>query len=271
VVGGRTIHPLSSCVGGFFRLPDVNELKKLAEAQKDVLEAAIKLGKLFAQLNYPKFKRETEYVALQNSKEYAIYDGYITSNKGLKVLPDDFEREVEEIHKPFEVVKRVRRLGRTIFPGAIARINLNHKKLNKEARKLLKDSKVEVPNYNSFYNVFAQVIEIVHCVEEAGIILRRILNKEFGRARKDFKLKAGKGAASIEAPRGTLYHYYKLNSRGIVTEANIITPTAQFISNLEEDIKAYFPKTKRLSKETKRRRLQMLIRAYDPCITCTVH
>lgn len=271
IIGGRTVHPLSSVVGGFLKLPDRVELEKLLKEQKEVLKIVQDLGALFAKLNYPQFERESEYISLSNGKEYAIYDGNVISNKGLNIAPNDYEKHIREIHRPFEVLKRVKREDREIFVGALSRVNNNQAKLSPVAKKLLKNSKIKFPNYNSFYNVFAQVLEITHCIEESGKYIEKILGKKYSQALKKYKVKSGKGGAMIEAPRGALYHYYELDKKGVVKYSNIITPTAQFISNIEQDIKAFYPNIDRASDAEKTRKIRMLIRAYDPCMTCTVH
>ena len=271
IIGGRTIHPVSSIVGGFLKLPDRAELEKLHKKYQKTIQACTKLGELFGELEYPDFERETEYVALHDDSEYGLYQGNITSNKGLNVDPDGFETEIKEIHKPYEVVKRVMRNQKPIFAGALSRINLNYDQLSPLAKKLWDKASVKTPCYNSFYNVLAQVVEIVHCLEESDRLLGEILAAKYGPDRVEFKFKNGQGAACIEAPRGTLYHWYKLNDKGVVEESNIITPTAQFITNLEEDVKAYFPTMAKMSKAEKERKIKMMIRAYDPCITCSVH
>ena len=253
------------------RLPDRAELQKLQDKYKSTLQACAKLGELFAELEYPEFERGTEYVALSDKDEYGLYQGNITSNKGLNVEPDGFEAEIKEIHKPYEVVKRVLRNQKPIFAGALSRINLNRSQLSPAAKKLWGAAGIKTPCYNSFYNVLAQVVEIIHCLEESDKLLGEILDAEYGPDRVEFKFKKDQGAACIEAPRGTLYHWYKLNDKGVVEESNIITPTAQFITNLEEDVKAYFPTMAKMSKAEKERKIKMMIRAYDPCITCSVH
>ncbi len=271
IIGGRTIHPLSSVVGGFLKLPDRFELEKLLIEQKEVLKIVNDLGLLFSKLNYPQFERESEYISLRNNKEYAIYDGEVVSNKGLRVVPNNYEKHIREIHRPFELIKRVTHEDREIFLGALARVNNNKNKLSPLAKKLIRDSKIKFPNYNSFYNVFAQVVEIVHCIEDSGRYLRKILNKKYSTALKKYKVRAGKGGAMIEAPRGALYHYYELDDKGVVKHSNIITPTAQFISNIEQDIKLFYPNIHQASQAEKTRKIRMLIRAYDPCMTCSVH
>ncbi|GAG78359.1 unnamed protein product, partial [marine sediment metagenome] len=189
-IGGRAVHPVSSAVGGFLKLPSKEILQELLDEQKAALRIVSELGDLFSNLNYPDFERETEYVSLRNKNEYAIYDGNVISNMGLNVKSDDYEAHVEEIHKPFEVVKRVKRDGREIFVGALPRINNNYKKLSPAAKKLIKNSGIKFPSHNAFLNVFAQVVETVHCIEESGQWLKELLDSKQTKAMADYKVKA---------------------------------------------------------------------------------
>lgn len=271
VFGGRAVHPVSSRVGGFRRAPDKERIKGLLDKIDEMIDEAEQLVRFFVRLPYPKFERETEFISLKDGKEYTIYNGNIYSNKGLNIPPSKFENEIEEVQLPYEVVKRVKRKGKAVMTGAIARLNANHVKLNPKAKNILKKSKIKFPCYNNFYNILAQAIEILNCLEESKKLLEKIKNSKFNNIFKPYNVKAGKGVGSIEAPRGTLYHFYELDKSGNVKRANIITPTAQLISNMEEDLKKYLPNIKGLSKKARERKIKMLIRAYDPCITCTVH
>jgi coenzyme F420-reducing hydrogenase alpha subunit len=270
-IGFRSIHPVAGKVGGFRKLPDKKGLENLLQRYEEVLSGAESLALFFAKLPYPEFFRKTEFIGLKSKGEYAIYDGDIVSTEGLNISPSNFEKVMEEIQLPYEIVKRIKHRGTTIMPGALARLNLNSKKLNPKAKKILNYSGTKFPCHNSFYNIFAQTVEMVHCVEEAKKILEKILDSKLKTISVPYKIKEGFGSAAIEAPRGTLYHAYQLDRNGRIKKANIITPTAQFVSNLEEDIKEFLPKTKSLSKKAQERKIKMLIRAYDPCITCSVH
>jgi sulfhydrogenase subunit alpha len=271
VFGGRAVHPVSCRVGGFRKAPNEERVRDLLGKVDEIINKAYELAEFFTKLHYPKFERKTEYISLKDGKEYSIYNGNIFSSEGLNIPPSKFENAIEEIQLPYEVVKRVKRNDKAVMTGAIARLNNNHAKLNPKAKKILKESKIKFPCYNSFYNILAQVIEIVNSLEESKKLLKRIENSKFKNIFKPYDIKAGKGVGSIEAPRGTLYHYYELDKKGNVKSANIITPTAQLISNMEEDLKKYIPSTQKLTKKAQERKIKMLIRAYDPCITCTVH
>lgn len=271
VFGGRTVHPVSCKIGGFRVAPQRSKVEKLLEQNDEMLKQAIELGEFFAELNYPGFSRDTEYVALSDDKEYAIYDGSVKSTKGLNISPDKFENNIEEIQLPYEAVKRVKKNDKEIMVGALARLNLNSEKLNPKASKILKKAGIMLPSFNSFFNILAQMIEIIDCIEEARKLLKKVLDSNLDNIAVDYKVKEGYGVGAIEAPRGTLYHAYDINKKGRISELNIITPTAQLISNMEKDLEEYLPRVLNLTEKERTRKIKMMIRAYDPCITCTVH
>lgn len=274
IVAGRTIHPLSLEEGGMKRYPQKEDLIKLFKRSDEIIKKTIIIGNFFAKLKYPAFSRDTEYIALGEKKEYAYLSGSLVSSKGLNITPEKFAHNIEEIERPYQLVKRTHWQGKPYFVGALARLNLHAKLLHPQAKKILQTSKVTIPNNNTFYNVFAQAIELVHFAEEAKILLQNIIANysqcDISKNIK-YKIKAGKGLGAIEAPRGTLYHYYEIDSKGYIVDCNIITPTAQFLANLEADLKVYLPKTLKLNKHQRERRIKQLIRAYDPCISCATH
>jgi coenzyme F420-reducing hydrogenase alpha subunit len=65
--------------------------------------------------------------------------------------------------------------------------------------------------------------------------------------------------------------YFKIDSKGKIVDCNIMTPTAQFLNNLEADLAAYLPNVLKLSEKERIRKIRALIRAYDPCISCATH
>lgn len=274
LMGGRTVHPLSPEEGGMKRYPSKQALQDMLDRTDDILNKTIALAKFFNKLEYPKFERETEYIALGKKNELAYYDGNIISNYGLNISEEKFYHNIEEIDRAYMLVKRTHWEDKPYFLGALARINLNSKQLHPQTKKVLKTSKLKAISYNSFHNVLAQAIEQVHFMEEAKILLKDII-KNYGQCDTNknikYKIKAGKGVGAIEAPRGTLYHYYEIDSKGYIKDCNIMSPTAQFLANLEADLKEYLPATLKMKQAERERRIKQLIRAYDPCISCATH
>lgn len=269
VIGGRAVHPINSQVGGFLKLPSRERLHKSLKQTNELLDKALNLAHLISHKKFVDFERKTEYVSLSHGKEYAIYDGFVKSMAGWISTSDKFEKEVEEIQEAWDLIKRTKIKGRIYMVGALARVNNNWKQLNPIARAAFLHMKFKMPIYNSFYNIFCQSIEIIHCLEECQKLLKKYLGLKNVKLMVRYKVRAGKGCGAIEAPRGTLFHYYEMDKYGILKNVNIVTPTAQFINNLEADLSQFIGHKKFTKKDYYK--IGMMIRAYDPCMTCATH
>lgn len=273
IIGGRVVHPLTNEVGGFKKVPKIEEIQKLIKQGEEVLLTAFEVAEFFKGIKLPKFERETEYVCMDARGEYAIYDGDLMSNKGLHIPVLEFEKNFHEFQRPKEVIKRVESDGKTSYMvGAIARVNNHHKKLNPKAKQYLDSLGFSLPDYNPFHNVLYQMVEVIHSIEESIRMLRLMVNSNLENAlTKKYEVREGSGAAAVEAPRGTLYYHVDIDSKGYIKNVNIISPTAQFLSHLEDDIQKYLPEILSLSDKDKEKKMRAFIRAYDPCISCAVH
>jgi len=272
-IGGRVVHPLTNEVGGFKKVPTVEELRDLIKKGEEVLPIAKKLGEFFAKLKVPEFSRKTEYVCLSKKGEYAIYDGDIVSNNGLHVDANHFEEKFHEFQRPKEIIKRVYADGKSSYMvGAIARINNQAEKLSMPARQYLQSLNFALPDFNPFHNVLYQMVEVIHCIDESTRLMKQLLHSDLSNAiTKPYTVKAGTAAAAVEAPRGTLYYWVDIDEKGYIKNVNIITPTAQFLSHLEDDIAAFIPGILDTDEKTMEKKMRAFIRAYDPCISCAVH
>ncbi|MFA5070243.1 MAG: Ni/Fe hydrogenase subunit alpha [Patescibacteria group bacterium] len=268
-IGGRTIHPLRTRVGGFTKLPERARIQWVVNNIDSSIESTLKIVDLYRKIKFPVFARKTEFLALKNKDEYAIYEGDIATTDGLLIPVKKFEHNIEEIQIPYLMAKRAHYKEKPYMVGALARLHLNRIKLNPQARTLLKYLP-KFPNYNTFYNLFSQTIEMVHCLAETKKLLIQYLKIKEGKPCVEYKVKAGKGVGAVEAPRGTLYHYYELDNQGKIVNCNLITPTVQMLANLEADLAKWIPEMKYGSIE-RDKKIQMLIRAYDPCMTCATH
>ncbi|OGF22149.1 hypothetical protein A2Y83_00910 [Candidatus Falkowbacteria bacterium RBG_13_39_14] len=277
IIGGRAIHPINSVVGGFNVMPKEKDLEGLRKEVKDILKNAISLAEFFEKLKYPKFSRETAYVSLEGKNEYGFYDGILREsvsmphgkiplNPPLKKGGNRFLDLIKEVESE-NVEKRAEIDGESYMIGAIARIYNSHDKLMPKAKNLFARNKKELLGFNPFYNILAQAIELVHFCEVMENELGCCRNKALPCSSKKIKLCAGKGEAISEAPRGILYHSYELDAEGKITNCNIVTPTAQFLNSMEDDMLKYLKDEKNQTPE----RIKFLIRAYDPCISCATH
>lgn len=273
ILGGRIVHPLTNEVGGFKKVPTLEEIQILIQGAEEILPDALVLGEFFKKIKTPEFERVSEYVSLEKKGEYAIYEGNLMSNKGLHIPVEKFEQNFQELQRPREIVKRVKADGKTSYMvGAIARVNNQHQKLNHWADQYRMALGFKLPDYNPFHNVLYQMVEVIHAIEEANKLLKILGHSQLELAlTREYQIKEGAGVAAVEAPRGTLYYHVDIDAKGYVKNVNIITPTAQFLSHLEDDIALFLPQIMDLSDKEKEKKLRAFIRAYDPCISCAVH
>ena len=276
-IGGRSIHPLAAEIGGFKKWPTKEILDQILTTAKDVLPAAIRLANLFARLKYPKLQTDFNWASLVNENEYAIYGGDIRWNgknkEGQDVPAGAFMKLIKEFQvKANPQTKRSHFEEEPFLVGAIARLNNNSPLLNPEAGKILKLSGINLPSDNPLHNILGQAVEIVHCVEEIIKMIEQNEKLELNKAKNvQWSAQAGRGYGAIEAPRGLLFYFYETKDNGDIKECNIITPTAQNIARLEEDLRIWLPELAKKTSRQKEALIKMLIRGYDPCLTCATH
>lgn len=273
LIGGRAIHPLTPKVGGWHKIPDKNILSQIEIEAKKVLPYSKLLVDFILGLNMPNFERRTEYIAHKPKEKsrYSSYYGKMHSSEDWIADEEKFRNEIKEQQVDGTVAKLAKRAGKSYATDALARLHINRENLNSEARKVLKSAKLEFPLYNPFYNTLAQAIEVIHYVEECRKLANELEKSNFRNINTNFEVKAGFGAALLEAPRGTLYHAYDIDGQGIVTKADVMTPTAQLLVNLNDDLKLYLPLVKKYKKEKRESEILKLVHSYDPCISCSTH
>lgn len=272
IVGGRSVHPISGEVGGFKILPDKKQLEDLLKECDEVLKAMLGVHDFISKIKFPDLATELRPVSTSDSGEYEFYDGNIMSGQGLNVSLLKFYNAIEELQKPGDPVKQAQLYNRHYMVGALPRLLNQNQYLNPEAQKLYKKLPQKKIKTNPFFNLFAQSVETAHSIEEIKKILQKLLSLNIPReSRQKVELKECEGLGSVEAPRGTLIHYYKLDTSGRIVDSNIITPTAQFLNDLDHSLKLYLPQLLKLSDEERVMKIKSLVRAYDPCISCATH
>ncbi|HBG93141.1 MAG: hypothetical protein A3J81_01830 [Nitrospirae bacterium RIFOXYB2_FULL_43_5] len=266
--GGRALHPVSMVVGGFTKLPSKADTEKAAKELESLHEDALETLKMASELKCPALENDAEFVALTGKGEYAINGGIISSTKGLNIKEHEYPSYFIEDEVPYSNAKRTVIKDRgSLMAGALARINLGFDNLLPDAKKASEDIGFKGGG-NPFLNNLAQAVEIVHAFQECAILLRGLTLKEYF---ADFKVREGVGSALTEAPRGMLYHYYEIDRSGIITKANIVTPTAHNFLNLEESLKKLVTENIDKPEDELILMCEMLVRAYDPCFSCSVH
>lgn len=268
VVAGRAVHQISAKINGFTRIPKKSELDGLLKRLKELRPAVVKTEEIFAKLKYPELQRKTEYIALKDKKEYALYDGEIVSSEGWKEPVQNWEKVITEKTVPHSNSRQGWRNGKGFLTGPLARMNLNFDQLSDTAKKTAKASGIKFPNYNPFISNYARIIELIHCFDKT---IKMLEEPKIALEDSSYEVKAGEGWGATEVPRGTLYHSYAIDEKGICTKANIITPTAQNLRNIEEDMEIFVPTILDKPKQEVELLLEMLVRAYDPCISCATH
>jgi len=281
ILVGRHVHPISAVVGGFTKLPSHNDLeemhKRLIELRKD-METTVEL---FTNLTFPEFERETEYVALVNDEEeYPLLYGDIGSTDGYRVSKYEYKTVTNEFIVPYASAKRTKWHRDSYAVGALARFNLNHKKLHPKAKEAANTLNLKPKCINPYLNTVAQIVECVHCVEDAIRIVEKLWQKGINydeivvpdlNQNGNLPQRAGEGVGAVEVPRGLLIHHYEIDERGVFKNANCVIPTNQNTHNIELDMIKLVPEIINQSQEEITLALEMLVRAYDPCISCSVH
>jgi sulfhydrogenase subunit alpha len=270
IIGGRSVHPVNVCVGGFHSWPDGDALKALLPELKWGLKNALETVRWAVTLPYPELEVDYEFVAIHHPDEYGLMHGEIWSSRGSKISSTEFENQyIEEQVRHSTALHSHTREGGRYLVGPLARLALNHEQLKPKARKELADAKIKLPILNPYMALLARAIEITHYFEEAIDLVKRY--EPVGISHIPFDLNAGEGSGVSEAPRGLLYHRYRVDENGRVQFAKITPPTAQNLPRIEADLFAMAPNLVTQEQEQATLTAEHLVRAYDPCISCSTH
>ncbi|MBF8293951.1 MAG: putative NiFe hydrogenase alpha subunit [Bacteroidetes bacterium] len=270
LLGGREIHPINVRVGGFYRLPTKQELNALVDRLKWARDAAVETVWLTATFPFPDFEREYEYVSLCHENEYPFNEGRLISNKGLNIPISEYENNFAEEHVSYSnALHSVLRSRGPYHVGPLARFNLNFDLLSPVAKEAATAAGLALPLNNPFKSIVVRSVETVFACEEALRIIQEYEMPE--KPFVDVRPKAGTGYGCTEAPRGFLYHRYRLNEKGLIMDAKIIPPTSQNQKTMELDLREFVPPRLNLTQEKLTWQCEQAIRNYDPCISCATH
>ncbi len=274
LICGRTTHPIRLVVGGFSMIPTEKQLKDLKQKLQDAVQPTkdVADAMLCVADKLPKFTRETEYIGLSSEKEYAFYDGYINStDTGVFKNYKKYTDVMKEYIVPQSTAKYAKHARKSYMVGALARYNLNSKQLHPLAKDTAKLFGLKPLCYNPYMNTIAQIVEFVHNIEDSIIQVETLLNNGIKDEKPvKVKKKTGTGVGIVEVPRGILVHEYMINDT-LCTKANCIIPTNQNHANIQHDMEELVPQILDKSEKEIELTLEMLVRAYDPCISCSTH
>jgi sulfhydrogenase subunit alpha len=270
LVGGREIHPINVRVGGFYRAPTRRELRPLVEPLERAREAALETVRWVAGFDFPERLVECDLVALSQPGEYAIERGRIRSDAGLDISAAEYDEHFEEEHveRSNALHSRLRERG-TYLCGPLARFALNHEWLSPLALEAAREAGLEAPCLNPFRSIVVRSVELVYACDEA---LRLIdAYEQPDRPFVPVEPVAGSGFGVSEAPRGLLYHRYRLDGEGTILDSKIVPPTSQNQGAIEDDLRGVVVRYADLDDEQLRALCEQTIRNYDPCISCATH
>ncbi|HEY5672912.1 MAG TPA: nickel-dependent hydrogenase large subunit [Malonomonas sp.] len=281
ILVGRHVHPISCVIGGFTKLPDQAQLQAMRELLLQIRAELPATVDLIAPLCFPDFYRETEYVALVSDRdEYPLLSGEIGSSDGVRRKKADYRSVTNEFLVAHSTAKHARLSRSSYAVGALARFNLNADSLQPAAKAVAAQLGLTAQCHNPYLNSAAQLVECVHCSEMALRIVEQLLADGVDQnealivgvnENQRIRVQAGSGVGAVEVPRGLLFHQYQVDEAGMILQANCVIPTGQNLQNIEEDMHKLVPEILDRSDTEIRQRLEMLVRAYDPCISCSTH
>ncbi len=272
LIGGRAVHAPFMAVGGFTNEIDNKKIKPIIKELKNIRKYVINLAEIFYNCPW-ELERETNFVALTTS-DFSFLEGEIKSSDGYYIKEVDYGEHLKKMVIPYSQASGYKFEGREYMVGALSRLNLNKEKLYKNTKKSMNKYLKLFPSYNIYHNNLAQAIEIMHSIDHAIDILENTKFKK--EAIKKPKKQDGEGVGVIEAPRGTLYYWFKIKD-GKVVKADIATPTAQNLINMTSDLRqlvgvvCHSDKPMETWEKLIKKHAEKIIRAYDPCMSCASH
>ncbi|MGA2261931.1 MAG: Ni/Fe hydrogenase subunit alpha [Acidobacteriota bacterium] len=273
LVAGRTTHPVSLQVGGVAMMPPREQLLSLRDALERSFDDIKATADLLGTFKIPAFERETEFVALKGENEYPWIGGRLISTDGIEHAECDYRKMTNEYVDKHNTSKWCRLSRPSFAVGALARYNNNYKHLHPEAAKAAAGFCLAPVCHNPFMNNVAQLVECIHVTHDSIRLIDELVQQRPAQTMVEVKPKAGEGVGAVEVPRGILYHHYEYDKDGYIVRANCIIPTTQNNANIHLDMPAlakHFA-TDGMTDEQLTLLCSMLVRSYDPCISCSVH
>ena len=270
LLGGREIHPVNVRVGGFYKVPSLAEFQALIEDLKWARDAALETVRWVATFSFPDFERDYEFVALKSSDEYPMNEGRLVSSNGLDIAIREYDRFFAEEHLSHSnALHSVIKERGAYFVGPLARYNLNFDKLPPLAQATAREARLGAVVRNPFRSIIVRSVELVFACDEALRIIAHLEIPSSPAVEPTPCVATGFGCT--EAPRGILYHRYRLDEHGVVLDAKIVPPTSQNQRTMEADLSEFVSAHIDVQPDELQRRCEQAIRNYDPCISCATH
>ncbi|MGP1397489.1 MAG: Ni/Fe hydrogenase subunit alpha [Inquilinaceae bacterium] len=269
-LGGREIHPVNVRVGGFYRLPTRRAFAPLVETLKHAREAALDTVRWVATFPFPDYERDYEFVSLRHPEDYPFNEGRIVSSRGIDIPVTAYDGTFEEFQVPHSTALHSVVRGRGVYlVGPMARYALNRDRLSPLARDAAAEAGLGSVCRNPYRSILVRAVEVLYACDEA---LRIIAGYEPPEAPfVAVEPRSAEGHGATEAPRGLLYHHYRIDGTGAIAEARIVPPTSQNQGSIEDDLKRVATDCQSMTDTQLQWRCEQTIRNYDPCISCATH
>ena len=273
LIAGRTSHPMAIKVGGMTKVPRKRQLRELLDELENTLPYLDQTLDFFKDLTWPDFVRETEFVSLRGEGDYPFIGGDLISSDGVLKGESEYIVMTNEYLVDFSTSKLCKLSRESFAVGSLARLNNNYAGLHPKARQVAEQLGLEPPSYNPFHHNLAQLVECFHVAYESKDMIAELIDSDISRYSVPYDLRAGIGVGAVEAPRGILYHCLEVDDNGIIQRADCVIPTGQNNANIHYDLQELVPQLAEqgLQENEISKQAQMLVRAYDPCISCSVH
>ncbi|MEJ5366390.1 MAG: nickel-dependent hydrogenase large subunit [Desulfosoma sp.] len=273
LLGGRSVHPVSVCVGGLTQVPRKKELRAFLPEVEKAYEASLKEIAWAAALPFPEPDLDTAWVSLVHDEEYPMNEGLMGCSKGNPMPMEDFLSAVQEYQVGHSTALHAGVRGDSglepYLVGPISRLNLNHDKLPMEIQGAMKSSSIAVPIRNTRMAIAARTVELAYALYEAARLIRRYEEPE--KTCAPYEPTAGEAVWVTEAPRGSLLHRYRVDEAGYVDSCTILPPTSQNLAHMEKDLRLFVERFADKPSDWIRKEAEKIVRCYDPCISCAVH
>ncbi|MDT8440255.1 MAG: Ni/Fe hydrogenase subunit alpha [Desulfuromonadales bacterium] len=270
-IGGRPVHPVTTCVGGFLRLPVAAELQELRRQLARALPDLEQTVELLAGLDWPDFERESECLALHDPHGYPLFGETLISSAGLQVPVERYSELISEYTVRHATARHARARTDSYLVGPLARLRQGYHHLSPLARDVAALLNLSPRTANPYLAQAARMVEVLQVVEQAMHLIDELLLAGLHTETLGPPRRCGTGAAALEAPRGLLIHAYRYAEDGTLLEADCVIPTAQNLANLEADLRARVPQIIDCAEPLFQSDLERLVRSYDPCLSCATH
>lgn len=262
IVGGRAIHPFNLLVGGVGRVPDDDQLRFLGEQLENIVDdVAASIACIFSLDDILPPLAQSSFCAVSGGP--ALFGDRLVTTSGMTIAKECAAVWFNERVEPHSHAK-VSHFNETetYMVGPLARLM------------------VEMPaRYASHFadatiraSIKARIIELQAAVERSHVLIGQLreISLKIEQPIKTVPIE-GEGTSLVEAPRGVLLHSYRFDAQGICRAANIITPTAINQRAIAASLHELIVEMDGADYDQIKTAAEILVRCYDPCISCSVH